>query len=294
MPKIYNPDNFFNSAKEKHKSKYKYNKVVYKNSKSKVIITCPIHGDFEQTPKNHLSGCGCPRCAGRISSTKELIEDFKKVHNNRYDYSKVHYTTKANKVIIICKNHGEFLQVAQDHLKGHNCPKCSIDDSRERKSSEEYITQCSLKHNNKYDYSKVKYTHSKLKVVITCPIHGDFEQVAGIHLHGQGCPKCAKSGFNPNKPAYLYYLKIIIDEENVLYKIGITNRTVHKRYSKSDLKKIVVLNEQYYEYGKDALNLESYIKQKFKEYAYKGVKVLESGNTEIFTINLLDKEKLFN
>ena len=41
-----------------------YTKVVYKNNRTKVIITCRIHGDFEQTPNNHLQGDGrgCRKC----------------------------------------------------------------------------------------------------------------------------------------------------------------------------------------------------------------------------------------
>lgn len=47
-----------------HHNKYQYTNVVYKNCKQKVTICCPHHGEFDQTPDNHLRGAGCPRCAG--------------------------------------------------------------------------------------------------------------------------------------------------------------------------------------------------------------------------------------
>ena len=42
--------------------KYNYDKFVYVNAHTKSIITCPIHGDFEQTPDAHKTGSGCKKC----------------------------------------------------------------------------------------------------------------------------------------------------------------------------------------------------------------------------------------
>jgi hypothetical protein len=53
---------FIKAANQVHKNQYDYNKVDYKKSLQKVIITCPKHGDFLQTPNNHLRGVGCPKC----------------------------------------------------------------------------------------------------------------------------------------------------------------------------------------------------------------------------------------
>ena len=47
-------------------------------------------------------------------------------------------------------------------------------------------------HNNTYDYSKSVYTKSKGKLIIICPIHGEFTKTPDEHLEGQGCPKCSK------------------------------------------------------------------------------------------------------
>lgn len=56
-------DEFIKRAKLVHKnSNYDYSKVNYINNKTKVTIICPKHGEFQQTPNNHLKGSGCPYC----------------------------------------------------------------------------------------------------------------------------------------------------------------------------------------------------------------------------------------
>jgi hypothetical protein len=54
---------FIRKALKKHFGKYDYSLVDYIDSTTKIKIICPIHGVFEQSPANHLRGCGCPKCA---------------------------------------------------------------------------------------------------------------------------------------------------------------------------------------------------------------------------------------
>lgn len=53
---------FFEKAKIVHGDKYDYSKVVYINNETKVCIICPEHGEFWQTPHDHLRDRGCPKC----------------------------------------------------------------------------------------------------------------------------------------------------------------------------------------------------------------------------------------
>ena len=118
-------DEFIEKAKKVHGEKYTYENVVYKNTETKVLISCPEHGNFEITPHHHLNGVGCPKCAGNYSyTTGEIIELFKNIHGNTYDYSKVDYINTHSKVVIICKKHGAFKQTPKAHLKGQGCPNC--------------------------------------------------------------------------------------------------------------------------------------------------------------------------
>lgn len=180
--------------------RYDYSKVVYTGIFNKVIITCRVHGDYKQSPVDHLNGHGCAKCAGCYSpTTDEFIQKAKVKHGNKYDYSKVNYTTATKKIIIICKQHGDFAQTPNNHLNGHGCTKCS---GRYSPTTNEFIQKAKVKHGEKYEYSKVEYTGNKNKVIITCRIHGDFEQSSGDHLCGAGCPKCGRIPKNKAEKKY--------------------------------------------------------------------------------------------
>ena len=189
---------FILQSREIHGWKYDYSKVNYVNSFSKVCIICPEHGEFWQTPHDHLKGNGCPACGnnkkrnGRLLTTTKFIEKAIAKHGNRYDYTKVDYTNCSTKVCIICPEHGEFWQTPNSHLSGQGCPLC-----RNKKISvsktmrmDDFIYKSRKIHGEKYDYSKVKYTGIDNPVIITCPIHGDFIQRPHDHLSGHSCPKC--------------------------------------------------------------------------------------------------------
>lgn len=279
-------EQWIEKAKVVHGDKYNYSKVMYVGSKIKVTILCPVHGEFEQIPNSHLQGCGCILCAHSIKTTKEeFIAKSIELHGFKYDYSKMSFVDSITKVKIICPTHGEFEQTPYNHLRSKGCSKCV---GNNLMTNNEFITASRITHANKYAYNKVHYVNSLTKVIITCPIHGDFAQRAGHHLEGKGCPNCAVTGFDKTKPAYLYYLKITTENSQILYKIGITNRTVKARFNLIDLNKIEIVKQKLYENGQDALEEETRIKCQFKEFQYKGPDVLESGNTELFTEDILD------
>ena len=123
---------FIERSKIIHNNKYCYEQVNYRNTDTKVIILCPIHGPFEQRPEKHLIGQGCPKCKGtKISSTSRMgkerfINKANQIHNNKYDYSLVEYINYHTKVLITCQLHGQFPQTPNNHLYDKNgCPKCS-------------------------------------------------------------------------------------------------------------------------------------------------------------------------
>lgn len=191
MPKKLSTEIFIEKARKIHKNKYDYSKVIYKDAYSDVIIICPIHGEFKQKPYSHLSGHGCIRCAKKKKHTKQsFIIEAKKVHGNKYDYSKVDYKNNKTKVCIICPIHGEFWQRPDKHLQGRGCCKCG---GTCKSSKKEFIEESNIVHKNRYDYSKVIYKNTETKVCIICPIHGEFWQTPHAHLQGQGCPFCKQS-----------------------------------------------------------------------------------------------------
>lgn len=121
-----NQEIFIKRARVIHNNKYDYSKVEYKAVKDKVLIICPDHGEFSQTPDSHLNGQRCSKCSKVYRyNTSEWIEKANNVHGERYDYSEVVYVNNSTKICIICKEHGEFWQRPANHIKGKNCPKCT-------------------------------------------------------------------------------------------------------------------------------------------------------------------------
>jgi hypothetical protein len=182
-----------------HNGKFDYSLMNYKDINSKIKIICPIHGEFEQTVKNHLHGNDCFECSKRKKSktTKEFIEQAEIIHNNFYDYSLTIYKNYLNKVKIICPIHGEFEELPTEHLfKKSGCKKCGIEKTKKFTllGLDKFIEKANKIHYNKYDYSKVIYINSYSKVEIICPEHGSFFQKPGDHIHSKaGCPVCKES-----------------------------------------------------------------------------------------------------
>ena len=195
MRKLSNED-FIVKAIKVHGNHYDYSKVNYVNAKTKITIICPIHGEFEQLPYSHLNGSGCPFCYGSFKSTDiDFIKKSNKVHNNKYDYSKVNYINNNTKVIIICPEHGEFEQKPSNHIMGQGCPKCKSKKNKERqtKTNKKFIEESINVHGDFYDYSKTVYVNSLTKVCIICPEHGEFWQTPSAHINNkQGCPICGR------------------------------------------------------------------------------------------------------
>ena len=130
---------------------------------------------------------------GKAKTNEQFIEESKKIHGNKYNYSKTAYINNRTKVCIICPIHGEFLQSPKGHLRGEGCKKCSnIKLSHDKNLGiDEFIYRATEIHGNKYCYSKTKYVNLNTKICIICQKHGEFLQTPNSHLKGCGCPKCA-------------------------------------------------------------------------------------------------------
>jgi len=268
-----------------HGDKYDYSKVDYVNKDSSIKIICREHGEFNQLPMKHARGSGCPKCYGHGFTNTEIIEKFKKIHEDKYDYELVSFKTNKDKIIIKCPQHGEFKQIVQVHLSGAGCPDCG---GSRQWTTYEIIEQFKITHGDKYDYSLVEYKGADNKVKIICPEHGIFEQSARGHKKGNECTACVDYGFDYFSPAILYYLKI---DKGMAYKIGVTNNTIERRYIKKELNKIQVLKIWNYKTGKEAFNEEQRLLKKYISFRYTGSPLLERGNTELFNCDVLGLDK---
>jgi len=183
---------FIEKAKGVHGESYGYSLVIYKNNKTKVKIICPTHGVFEQGPGSHINqGSKCPLCSSIKLDLKEFIKRAKKIHQNKYDYSKTLYVNSRTKVIVTCKKHGDFNVRANSHLINKNgCKKCS--DETRIVSFDVFMCKSQAAHKNKYVYPKQGFKGTSTKVKIICPKHGEFIQSAQSHMNGIGCARCAR------------------------------------------------------------------------------------------------------
>ena len=126
-------------------------------------------------------------------TTDSFIEKAISIHGTKYDYSKTIYIHCNKKIIIICKIHGEFEISPGHHLEKQDCRKCAKEQMilLHRHTQEQFINRAIAKHDNRYDYSKVKYIDSRTKVIIICLEHGEFTQEPNNHVRGNGCSICA-------------------------------------------------------------------------------------------------------
>lgn len=220
-------------------------------------------------------------------------------HNGIYSYNNFIYLTQRTPSYITCPKHGDFLQNLANHLNGKGCSLCA----RERigasqvLSNEQFKTRSDVTHAGTYGYSKVTYKNYYTPVIINCPKHGDFLQKPSEHLAGNGCQICGeitKRKKYLNRPTSLYYLKITTPDNTVLYKIGITTKTVRERYYNESKVgcSIEVLHEELFNTGRPAYEEEQRLLSMYKDYKYIGPAIFtKGGNSELLTEDVLGYDK---
>lgn len=300
MEQISKITDFINKCNIIHNNKYDYTNSVYINSLTKIKFVCKKHNILiSMLPGNHKAGKGCILCAKeklreKFSSNKEeFINKALLIHGNKYKYDFIEYVNAKTKVIITCKEHDNFEQTPDSHLSGKGCNQC-----RNKKVSELntktlgcFIKQSNILHNNKYNYNKSVYINDKTKLMIECPLHGEFLQSPGKHLSNRGCKKCANiatSNYQKENPngwklnywmnkaktskifdSYKIYLIRCWNEEEEFYKIGRTFSTVAHRFKSHNtfpynyelLREIINTPEYVYE-------TEHLLKNKYKQHKY--------------------------
>ncbi|MGX0939577.1 putative GIY-YIG superfamily endonuclease/Zn ribbon nucleic-acid-binding protein [Cupriavidus metallidurans] len=270
---------FVARARAIHGQRFGYERTVYRSTASKLVVTCPKHGDFEIHASVHLranGGGGCRSCMAEHLSkrfsrgTAGFVAGARKVHGGKYDYSAVEYVNKESEVVIACPVHGEFRQRAGAHVTGGECPACSYAKrgDKQRMSEDEFLSRARATHGDRYDYGLLSYAGMHEYVTIVCQEHGPFEQVANSHMRGCGCPSCAEHGFDPDQPATVYVL-IVIGDRGGFTGYGITRdldtrlRAHRKNLSEAGWT-IARLHFAEFAHGRDALDVEASIKETFE------------------------------
>lgn len=148
--KQHTTEHFIEKARKKHGDFYNYDKSIYTGVSNKLIVTCPIHGDFKVKPSMHYYH-NCDKCRAmnggiKLAYSQEfIINKANEIHNYKYDYSELVYVNMFSKVTIICPEHGKFFQEIKSHLNGVcGCRKCSIQ-LRKGWSKTQWINFCKQK-----------------------------------------------------------------------------------------------------------------------------------------------------
>lgn len=235
-PGTLTQETYLEKAKLKHGDRYDYSKTVYTGALNKLTIVCKEHGSFPQTASKHLEGRGCPECgkmaggAAVSRSTESFIDQARKVHGGRYDYSKVHYVRGSLPVKIICNEHGPFNQRPDNHVLGDRpsgCPECgkiAIGKASEGTNLTNHEVKDKIKviYGDQYDLSQVKYVLADTPLSLVCKDHGYFEKSMHALGVGKGCNLCSIKKQHPD--ADTFYITKIVRGDETIFKVGITSQ----------------------------------------------------------------------
>jgi len=230
-------DELINSFNEKHEYKYDYSLVDYVNLKTNVKIICPTHGGFEQRPDVHLNGEGCKKCylttmgLNNRLTTNEFLDRAINIHGDKYDYSETVYTKNNDYLDIICHKHGVFSQMAQAHLHGSGCSKCSLIDTKPEIELNQWFNDLGID-----ILTKDRTVLKKKELDIYIPSHKLAIEFNGLYWHSE---KYVDSDYHLNKTELCekQSIQLIhIFEDEWMYKQDIVKSRIKNLLGLSDNK----------------------------------------------------------
>ena len=245
---------------------------TYSNSQTPTLHQCLKGHVWRAIPNNIIRGSGCPYCAGYFTAPYQDRLDA----DGRGFVALEQYKKCDVKILHRCLKGHKWKATPDSILRGNGCPHCS--------GLIPISYQLRLDIGNRGIIALEEYKGSMTKILHRCQKGHEWKTHPESVLSGSGCPSCAKTGFDPNKPAMLYYLRVAGGKA---YKVGITNRSVKDRFKRKDFENIEIIKETHYEIGQDAYEAEQLILKKFAHCAYKGEPLLTTGNTEMFDYDVL-------
>lgn len=175
---------------------------IIKNEKRNryyIKLECKIHGKFKQRTDSHLKGAICRKCKDdkyykASISYENFILKSNEIHDNKYEYPEQEFSKRCQKIKIICKDHGEFCQEANNHINGSGCPKCGkITISKKLKNSKDDIEDILKRvyaNNKNIEIKNCCYKDSRSKINLFCKKHGIIIMFYYTALKGNGCKYC--------------------------------------------------------------------------------------------------------
>ena len=315
-------ENFITKSNKRFNNKFDYSRFVYIKAKTKSVIICPEHGEFEQSPDKHLSSVyACRKCEHKYKirtsrvgisneakrlTKEEFTERFSELHGTKYTLNMDSYTGLCGSdIIVVCEKHGESLRSPINLMQASfSCVECANESRAKNKTAsyESVIIQLNIAHQSRYSYpieNEMSYVNKKSKLKIICKEHGEFVKSTQKHLSGQGCFNCKIAEMIQNKLLLggysdSYFLNNPSKKNSVsvlyyikvgnAYKIGITTNFYNRlRSIKSESKKEVdVIFQKEYNLF-EAFTIEQTILTDFDEY-----RTYRNWSTEIFSVDIRD------
>ena len=305
-------ESYMEDVKEIHKDKgYTYRPDwEYTGSKCIIEVHCPEHGWWTTKAYSHRNmKSGCPKCAEGVRDEmhqRRLRKELQRLYDrqterdnyviNRIrsqygdDLEVLSYCFPENCYIKLrCKKHNNvYMRNSKALWIGKGCLECAIE--RDSLPWQEVYERFIDIHGDRYIYDGETYVNSHTPLRMFCKEHGEFWKSPANHISmNSGCPSCSNYGFNPSKPGNLYYIRIN-SSLGPIYKIGITNRDVQKRFLARDRTNMEIIAVWHYEHGGDAYEEEQRLLNKHKEHRYQVEDNFEwssAGYTEMFDFDVL-------
>jgi hypothetical protein len=249
----------------------------YKGNKRLLNAICPNGHETKIRWNSFANGRGCVTCAGLERKTIEYVKS--SFEKEGWQLLDTEYTNSRVPLRVICPNGHETKKAWSDFQQGQRCIICA---GLERKTIEWVRSAFESKG---WQLLDTGYTNSFAPLRVICPNGHETKKNWADFNSGYGCNICFPSGFNPDLSGILYYLRFAHDF-GYFYKIGITNRTIKKRFHKEP-KPYKIIHQEFFSNGQDARNKEAEILAKYKKHKYHGEPFLRDGNTELFTVDVL-------
>ena len=199
-------EEFHQKLIEKYGNKFDDSKFDFQGTKIKGLLKCKLCGKEMMVKPNDLFStvnyhvCGFDN---KKTDSETYLQKANFVHNNFFTYPDLKLPDGLRSEITIrCPYHGDFNLIASYHLNGGGCPKCKdegieheIAKLPQRNKSTRKLTDEEVRKRigGRYGTEKMRYVNNATPIILTCPIHGDFE-ILPLHLfQGQGCRKCARN-----------------------------------------------------------------------------------------------------
>lgn len=258
----------------------------YKGVMIPVLVECMECGHRYESSINliHKIGRGCQKCGGTKKLTQKEVSDRCAVRGLELIGD---YKNSATPVIVRClKCSCDWCALPYRIFGGRGCPDCADKAGHEKlKLSRSEVDSRFLKSGAVIIGEYVNMSTPVLTRCLSC----DHEWHPFPHAitSGSSCPRCSPFGFNLDNPAILYYIKIHNPYGSPVFKIGVTGKTVHKRFGR-EMNVIEILKVQNFSRGEDAYNEEQRILREHVSHLYTGPSILRfTGITEMFSVDIL-------